>query len=526
MKMVSRLFGWLISNLFLILIVVSLTYIYVYWDKPLGKGTPVGKVLAKYPEEVSEAKNFISGVTGIQLDTDNASEPAAETGQSSDQAASSEVVADTSGLAEDPVTATVEAAGEVIRSAERSGQVEVSAAASQSGDEAADGGNGIATQDSVATTVEEAAIKAVNAVSGDARQNVEPEKDIVAQGEPLAAEKDAVEKNIEEEVQVASDATRADVVQAVDRASEDSGLPVDGGETGVMAEEAVNTAAETAVATETETSSETEAAAAAEIVAKDDAETKAETSAVDETVAKTSQAVTDTSVADAAFSSALTATESQPEVPVDPDETELARNADTSENASVAMPESVASTFDAQVEQDVSKVAEVLDAAVTAEPADEAAATGGEAAGESGAEQQASADSVYVPPEIESALNQLHNDGSVEDALAMQQVDKSAEQLIIDARNAFYRRDYEASIGAYKQLIANDKGNYDAYGELGNVYFTQGNMELAAEAYYQAATILISRGDVQRAASLVGFLSSVDAEKAKKLGDLLRQDKP
>ena len=148
---------------------------------------------------------------------------------------------------------------------------------------------------------------------------------------------------------------------------------------------------------------------------------------------------------------------------------------------------------------------------------------GGQAAASA---QKALLGDVYVPPEIENALSQLHNDGSVEDVAVMQQADKPVEQLIIDARRAFYRRDYDASIAAYKQVIANDSENFDALGELGNVYFNQGKTALAAEAYYQAAMIMISRGKGQRAASLIGFLSSVDAEKAKKLGEALVADKP
>jgi len=141
-----------------------------------------------------------------------------------------------------------------------------------------------------------------------------------------------------------------------------------------------------------------------------------------------------------------------------------------------------------------------------------------------GAARPTLAGDVFVPPEIEDALNQLHNDGSEEDVAVMQQADKPARQLIIDARRAFYRRDYEASIAAYKQLIASDQDNFDAYGELGNVYFTRGETALAAEAYYQAATIMIAQGHSQRAASLIGFLSTVDAEKAKQLGALLVPD--
>lgn len=130
----------------------------------------------------------------------------------------------------------------------------------------------------------------------------------------------------------------------------------------------------------------------------------------------------------------------------------------------------------------------------------------------------------YVTPEIEQALSQLHNDGSMDDVKTMLQADKPAKQLMIDARNAFYKRDYDTCISSYKSLIAQEKDNFNALGELGNVYFTQGKMKQAADAYYQAAMIMVSHGEKQRAASLISFLSTVDADKAKKLGAMLMPD--
>jgi tetratricopeptide (TPR) repeat protein len=169
------------------------------------------------------------------------------------------------------------------------------------------------------------------------------------------------------------------------------------------------------------------------------------------------------------------------------------------------------------VEQGSDYAPAATDAAVTSQP--EVATTAGEMAAAPAADSD-----VYVTPEIEDALSQLQNDGSIDDVTTMLQADKPATQLMIDARKAFYKRDYAASVAAYKELIAKDKDNFDALGELGNVYFTQGEMQQAADAYYRAATIMVSQGKAQRAASLIGFLASVDAEKAKKLGEMLVTD--
>ncbi len=322
MKFIFKLFGWLFSNLFLILVVVALCYAYVYWDDPFGKDTPIGKVMAEFPEEVSEAKTFIADVTGMQLD---------ET------------------------------------------------------------------------------------------KEVEQQTDSAGRNETLSASAD-------------------------------------------------NSAAP---------------APAAKQESTNDAEAK--TGAADEPVAEAAASV-----------------EQQAEAAV----TDASLSASTpSGDSDSSAAQTVAAEF--------APAAEFPDKGVAPPVADE---------DENARAQKALVGDVFVPPEVEDALNQLHNDGSVEDVVVMQKADKPAEQLFIDARKAFYRRDYDASIAAYKQLIANNKDNFDAYGELGNVYFTKGDMELAAEAYYQAATIMVSQGQNQRAASLIGFLASVDAEKAKKLGEMLVSD--
>ncbi len=131
--------------------------------------------------------------------------------------------------------------------------------------------------------------------------------------------------------------------------------------------------------------------------------------------------------------------------------------------------------------------------------------------------ESAAANESYVTPEIEEALNQLSSDGSVEDMQVMMAADKTTDMLIKEARLAYLGGDYEASIASYEKAISQDKENFDALGELGNVYFNQGDMQQAADAYYRAANIMVGQGQLRRAASLVLFLSTVDEEKAEKL---------
>ena len=95
---------------------------------------------------------------------------------------------------------------------------------------------------------------------------------------------------------------------------------------------------------------------------------------------------------------------------------------------------------------------------------------------------------VFVTPEIEQSLNQALADptsikssitATVNGSDTAKDPNKAA---MIDARKAFYKRDYESSISSYKQLIANSTDNYDVYGEMGNVYFNQGKKAEAAAA--------------------------------------------
>ena len=119
----------------------------------------------------------------------------------------------------------------------------------------------------------------------------------------------------------------------------------------------------------------------------------------------------------------------------------------------------------------------------------------------------------FVSPEIEQSLSRVNDEGKVSEL--------STRDTWINARKAFHRRDFEGSISSYEQLIAQTQNNFDAYGELGNVYFNQGKMEQAASSYYEAAVILVRLGQTDRAASLMGMLNRVNPDKAKELQELL-----
>jgi len=133
-------------------------------------------------------------------------------------------------------------------------------------------------------------------------------------------------------------------------------------------------------------------------------------------------------------------------------------------------------------------------------------------------QMQPQAEEKFVPVEIEKQLNNVDEQGKVIDpALASEEVRKNW----VTARKSFYQRNYEQSEKSYQQVIDSTEDNFDAYGELGNVYFNQGKNKQAASAYYEAAAILVKKGQVNRARSLMGLLRHLDRTKADELQKLI-----
>lgn len=124
----------------------------------------------------------------------------------------------------------------------------------------------------------------------------------------------------------------------------------------------------------------------------------------------------------------------------------------------------------------------------------------------------------FVPEDISEQMDNINARGEV---INPSQPGGAVRDAWISARKAFYQRDYNQSEQDYKTVIHSTKDNFDAYGELGNVYFNQGKDKEAAAAYFEAAAILIKKGQVNRARSLMGLLRHLDREKASELQRLI-----
>jgi tetratricopeptide (TPR) repeat protein len=97
----------------------------------------------------------------------------------------------------------------------------------------------------------------------------------------------------------------------------------------------------------------------------------------------------------------------------------------------------------------------------------------------------------------------------------------AGRQLWIAARTAFQKGQYEESIGLYRDIVAANSDSFDAWGEMGNVYVRLGDTEQAANAYYEAAVIMVRLGQPARARSVLPLLHRLDRNKARQLNNLI-----
>jgi tetratricopeptide (TPR) repeat protein len=99
---------------------------------------------------------------------------------------------------------------------------------------------------------------------------------------------------------------------------------------------------------------------------------------------------------------------------------------------------------------------------------------------------------------------------------------QSSNEKIAGAREAFAHGDMERAITSYNDYIKNNAKNADVRGELGNVYYLTGRPNEAAEAYYDAAQLLLNEHDFERVASLIPIIAETQPMMANELSQKLR----
>ena len=80
------------------------------------------------------------------------------------------------------------------------------------------------------------------------------------------------------------------------------------------------------------------------------------------------------------------------------------------------------------------------------------------------------------------------------------------DDLVQQARQAFWNGDFEAAEAAYMMLLLRYPGDADAFGELGNLYQAMGKPEQALDAYYEAAVRLKAQGNLEKLRKIVTLL--------------------
>jgi len=94
---------------------------------------------------------------------------------------------------------------------------------------------------------------------------------------------------------------------------------------------------------------------------------------------------------------------------------------------------------------------------------------------------------------------------------------KTSYKILAAAREAYWLRDYAVAELKYEELIAQDPDNPDGYGELGNMYFSQGDWDKASASYYDAGLRLTAEGLYDRARQLVEVIRGLNGKQADDL---------
>lgn len=94
-------------------------------------------------------------------------------------------------------------------------------------------------------------------------------------------------------------------------------------------------------------------------------------------------------------------------------------------------------------------------------------------------------------------------------------------ELLAAAREAFWLHNYDDAEKNYRALTELEPQDPDGYGELGNMYFSQGRWDEAAAAYYEAGTRLVSEGRLDSARELVNVIRGLNGQQADALDKLI-----
>lgn len=96
------------------------------------------------------------------------------------------------------------------------------------------------------------------------------------------------------------------------------------------------------------------------------------------------------------------------------------------------------------------------------------------------------------------------------------------QQFVSMARQAYWQGQYKQSEDYYKQAIAAEPGNPDTYGELGNVYYAQGEWDESGESLYQSAIRLLDQNRADKAYNLLSIIQGLKHNRGAELESRLQ----
>jgi len=86
----------------------------------------------------------------------------------------------------------------------------------------------------------------------------------------------------------------------------------------------------------------------------------------------------------------------------------------------------------------------------------------------------------------------------------------SPQESIAKAREAFARGDVNSAVALYNECIKSNADDADARGELGNVYYTTGRLQEAAQAYFDTAKLLLAKNEFDRVEALIPVIDQIN----------------
>jgi tetratricopeptide (TPR) repeat protein len=94
---------------------------------------------------------------------------------------------------------------------------------------------------------------------------------------------------------------------------------------------------------------------------------------------------------------------------------------------------------------------------------------------------------------------------------------EDAKQMFYMARQSYWMGNVLAAENIYLKLADAEDDNPDVYGELGNVYYSQGKWNEAGKAYYEAAIRLLELDRNNQVDYLLRVIQGLDSDSAEKL---------